>query len=553
MEIGGGMIRAKVFSCLILASVVAACGGGRTDVDARAARTDAPSRGGSVVVGVPSDVQNWNPYLDETAFGEDILSLLYPTLAVEQVDYLEHPPSFAPGLARSWEWSADHRSLTFHLDERARWDDGEPVTSEDVLFSWKVQTAPEIAWSGATIKAEITAVEAIDRHTVQFRFARVYPYQMMDANDGPIVPAHLWRAIPFEQWPETDWTEHAASAGPFRLARHAPQQEIVLERNPSYWHDGLPRLDRVVFRIVPSQSGLVTQLRSGEIDMLSGIPPRDAERLANDSRIELIALPGRSYTYVGWNTRDPRLAEPRVRRALGMAINRAAIVDSVLRGWGRPSIGPVLSEMWAFDPELEPLPFNPDDARRILAEAGWHDGNGDGVLERADGTRFEVELLTNHESDQRQDVCLLVAADLARVGVRVEPRFVDWGTLLDRQERGDFAAYVSTWREGTQVDLWDVWHSSDDPEETYNYVRYANPEVDRLLEAVAEAPDAATQKPLLFEIQEHIVADQPYTFLYEAERLVAVNRRVRGAVINDATPYFNIESWWVGPSAGSGR
>ncbi len=548
-----GMLRARFFSCLCVASVLVACGGGRTEVGTSAAGTTAPQRGGTVVVGVPSDVQNWNPYLDDTAFGDDVLSLLYPSLAVEQVDYREHPPSFAPGLARSWEWSDDHLTLTVHIDPRARWNDGIPVTADDVVFSWQVQTAPEIAWSGATIKADITAVEAIDERTVRFRFTRVYPYQMMDANDGPIVPAHRWRSIPFERWQETDWSETAASAGPFVLARHAPQQEIVLERNPSYWHEGLPRLDRVVFRIVPSQNGLVTQLRSGEIDMMSGVPPRDAERLADDPRIELVALAGRSYTYVGWNTRDPRFAEPQVRRALGLAINRPAIVESVLRGWGRPSVGPVLSDMWAFDPTLEPLPFDPEGARRILSAAGWRDGDGDGVLERADGTPFEFELLTNHESDQRQDVCLLVAADLARIGVRVEPRFVDWGTLLDRQERGDFAAYVSTWREGTQVDLWDVWHSSDNPAETNNYVRYANPEVDRLLEAVAQAPDAATQKPLLFEIQEHIVSDQPYTFLYEAQRLVGISRRIRGAEINDATPYFNIESWWVAAPAGTGR
>ncbi len=547
------MIRARLTWCLCLASAVLACGGARTDVDARAPRSESPRRGGTVVVGVLSDVQNWNPYLDDTSFGDDILSLLYPSLAVEQVDYLEHPPSFTPGLASSWDWSDDHLSLTFHLDERARWNDGQPVTSQDVVFSWQVQTAPEIAWSGATIKATITAVEAVDPHTVRFRFSRVYPYQMMDANDGPIVPAHLWQTIPFQRWQETDWSELAKSAGPFQLARHTPQQEIILERNPSYWRDGLPMLDRVVFRIVPSQSGLVTQLRSGEIDMMSGVPPRDAEGLVDDPRLEVVALPGRSYTYVGWNNRDPRLAEPRVRRALGMAINRAVIVESVLRGWGRPSLGPVLSGMWAFDPKLEPLPFDPDTARRILAEAGWHDADRDGVLERTDGSRFELELLTNHESDQRQDVCLLVAADLAKVGVRVEPRFVDWGTLLDRQERGDFEAYVSTWREGTQVDLGDVWHSSENPAETSNYVRYANPEVDRLLDAVAKATDAATQKPLLIEIQEHIVSDQPYTFLYEAERLVAVNRRIRGAEINDATPYFNIESWWVAQMSGTGR
>lgn len=538
---------------LLLAAVLSAGCPEPPEPTPAAPPTGPPLRGGTVVVGVPSDLESWNPYLTTTAFSSDLLTLLYPTLAVEQNDYREHPPSFAPWLAESWTFSEDGFELTVRLDPRARWHDGTPITSADLLFTWRVQTSPEVGWPGATIKGDITEVAAVDERTVRYRFARRYPYQFMDVNDGHVLPAHLWAEIPFERWERTDWLEAAASAGPFRVARHAPQQEIVLDRNDAYWREGLPYLEHAVFRVVPSQSSLVTLLEAGGVDVVSGLVPSDAVRLAQSARVRVTTFPGRSYTYVGWNVEHPLLGDARVRRALSLAIDREALVDGVLLGFGRLAVGPVLSDMWAFNRTLEGTPHRPEEARRLLAEAGWADRNGDGVVERDDGTPFELELLTNQESDRRRDVAVVIAADLGRIGVRVEPRLLEWGALLARQRHGDFAAYVATWREGTQVDLWDVWHSSDDPEASFNYVRYANPEVDRLLDEVDEAADAAAQKPLFDRIQELIVADQPYAFLFESEGIVGSSWRLQGAEFNDATPYFNMEEWWVSERRTPGR
>ena len=198
----------------------------------------------SVVVGLLADIQSWNPYLAEDAANEEILSLIYPSLAVEQVDYQQHPPSFAPSLAESWDFSEDGLTLTFHLRSDAKWSDGVPVTSEDVLFSWRAQTSEALGWMWSDITDSIEAVEAPDAHTVRYRFTHRYPYQLMDVNDGPIIPAHAWADIPFERWEETDWRELVVSAGPFLPGAHTPQQEIVLERNPLYFVADRPRPPR---------------------------------------------------------------------------------------------------------------------------------------------------------------------------------------------------------------------------------------------------------------------------------------------------------------------
>ncbi len=531
----------------MLALAVACGGGGRPEPAPAPSPAPAPGEprpGGTVVVGILTDVDNWNPFLVSTSTADDVLALLYPTLAVEQVDYREHPPSFAPNLAESWEFSPDGLRLTFRLRPEAAWSDGVPVTARDVVFSWRARISPVLGWGGSELEDRIASVEALDEKTVRFTFQRVYPYRLMDANDGPIVPAHAWEQFPFETWERVDWSRYALSAGPFVLASHEPQQQFVLERNPRYWRAGHPLLDRIVWRVVPDQSGLVTQLKAETIDLVEGIPPTEAEHVRRHPRLDLIVFSDRSYGYVGWNNRVPLFRDRRVRTALTLAIDRTTLLDTVLRGFGSLGVGPVLSTMWAFNARLQPLPHDPARARRLLAEAGWEDHDGDGVLDR-NGQPFRFELLTNSGNQVREDLCLLIRDQLARVGIEVSPRFVEWGALLSRLQRGEFEAYVGAWREATQVDLGPIWHSAPPGTPTMNYVGYADPEVDRLIEKVARLGTIEAQKPVLDRIQALIVRDQPYTFLYEGQRLDGLNLRVRDAVINDATPYFNVDEWWV--------
>ena len=503
-----------------------------------------PAQGGSVVIGVLADAQSWNPYLTEDLDTEQILSLIYPALATEQTDYHLHPPSFEPALARAWSWSEDHLVLTLELDPTARWSDGEPITAHDVVFTWQVQTSPDIGWLYGYSKDFIESMKALTEHTVEVRFTHSYPYQFMDLNDGLIIPAHAWSGIPFDQWADTDWKTQVVAGGPFTLTDHTPQQQITLVRNPEYSDSNLPYLDRVVFRIVPSEQGLTTQILAGEIDFVRSIPPSEISRVRAREGLELVVYDDRSYTHICWNPRNPLLADPAIRYALSTAIDRQTVIDVVYDGFGRIGIGPVLTSFWAFNRDLEALPFEPEKARSILAAAGWADTDDDGFLDKQ-GQTFSIELLAPAENGLRQDIALLVQEDLKRIGVKAEPRIVEWGTLMAAMSDGDFDAVVNHWEEPTQIDLGGLWHSAPPDEPTFNFGRYANPEVDRLLDEVGELTDFAAQKPILDRIQELIVADQPYTFLLENTRLTVHSSRIKGADINAATPFFNISEWYV--------
>ncbi len=533
----------KLLSALALLLVFVACGSEQAPPQNTAADGE-PAPGGTVVVGLLSDVQSWNPYLVEDLDSEHLLALIYPSLAIEQTDYHFHPPSFEPALARSWTWSDDHLVLTLELDPDARWSDGIAITADDVVFTWQVQTSPEINWLYGDGKDFIESVEAVDQDTVRVTYTHDYPYQFMDLNDGLIIPAHAWSKIPFESWAEIDWKEHGLAGGPFRLAGHTPQQEISLERNPVFYRAGLPYLDRLVFRIVPSEQGLMTQLLAGEIDFVRSVGPATLERIRNHQGLELVIYDDRSYTHICWNTQRPHLADPRVRTALTTAIDRETLIDVVYGGFGRVGVGPVLSSFWAFNRELAALPFDPTAARTILANAGWTDTDEDGVVDR-DGKPLIIELLASAENELRQDMAILIQEDLKRIGVKVEPRFVEWGTLMAAMQGGEFDAMINLWEEPTQIDLEGLWHSAPPDEPTFNFGRYSNPDVDRLLREVADVTDFAEQKPLYDRIQKLIVADQPYTFLVENTRITGHSSRIRGAEVNAATPFFNTYEWYV--------
>ncbi len=500
-----------------------------------------PRPGGRLVIGVRGDVSSFNIYTARNAFTMEIADLLYPKLAWEQDDFRQGPPSFAPGIARSWELTDAGRTLTFRLDPSARWADGTPITSWDVLFSHEAARSAQVGWVGREVKEFIEQVTAPDPTTVVYRFSRAYPYQLMDAAEGNILPRAAYGAIPFPRWPEEAFQTAPIPGGPFRLKRYERGALIELERNPHYHGAPRPHLEQVAFRIIPDEAMLVNELLAGGIDVMENVPEDAAARVEASPRLRLVSVPDLSYTYICWNTSRPLLADARVRRALTLAIDRQAIIEGLVPRTGRPSAGPILSFLWAADPGLAPSPYDPAGARKLLAEAGWADSDGDGLLDRQ-GQVFRFELETNQGSGLRQGIVEMVAAQLRQVGVEAVPRFFDFGTFIDRHEQHEFDAFVGSWRESTKVDLRSAFHSAS-RDGGYNYGLYANEKVDALIDQARAEADPAVAGPLWREAQRLIVEDAPYTFLLERDRLHAAPRDLQGFAPGPRSAFAGLAGW----------
>lgn len=517
-----------------LALSLGACSGGGGSPAPPSQADTLPARGGTLVIGSTSDADAWNEYVSQQTLAINLLRRIYARLAQEQGDSREHPPSFAPLLAESWSFSADGLTLSFKLKD-ATWSDGTPITAKDVRFTWTAQTSPAVSWTGASFKERITDVQVVDPHTVAFRFDRSYPEMLADAVEGGILPEHVFGPVPFDAWRTNDWSQVRIGSGPFLLDRWRPGEEIVLVRNPRYVDPERPFVDKVVVRIVPDIGNLETQLAAGALDYVEGVPPQDAERLARTKGLALLTFENPMFDYVGWNGRKKPFDDPEVRRALTLGIDRKAIVDDLLYGYGRVSSGPLLSTWWAADPSLAAFPYDPDEARRILAAKGYDQKHP-----------LAFELTTNAGNRVREAVTLKIQEQLGRIGVKVSPRTFEMKAFRERNVAGNFDAYVAGWRFNGKLDLASIFGGKALPPAGSNVVAYRSAEADRLLAAIGAAADWPAAKDAYAKFARRIHDDQPYTFLYEGKRIAAFGPRLRGMRIDvPSDPLARLESCWI--------
>jgi len=505
---------------------------------------EVPRRGGTAVVATSTDLIGVNELLaGPSPLAADVLRrLLFAQLLDEQADYAEHPPTFAPDLAERFEWSADRKTLTLFLRPEAVWSDGVPITAEDVLFTFDAQRSAEIAWEYAYAKQSIERMEAVDERTVRVHFARPSLSQLTDLNEGAVLPKHVWSALPFSQWRQNPgwFRQHLVTSGPFAIEAWTPQQELVLRRNERYFRSGQPYLDRLVFRVLPDRESQLLQLLAGDVDYIELLTPPEARRVRASGRAAIESYWSRQFNFVAWNLRRPQLADARVRRALTLATDRQGLIDALADGAYRIAASPILSGVWARNPAVQPLPYDPAQARRLFAEAGWEDRDGDGFLDRQ-GKRFRIELTTNSESPIRKDAVLLMQEQLRRVGVEATPRFFEYSTLAERNARGEFDGTLQAFVMDTSLDLSYAFATAADQ----NWGGYSNAEVDRLLRAFQDIADVEEARRCLYRIQEILHTDQPFTFLWEPQRSDGRSRRLRNVHPTVIGAYVNAREWWL--------
>ena len=490
-----------------------------------------PVRGGTLVLGSISDVDAWNETVSAQSFAANLHRRLFLRLAREKAGAGLGPDAFEPELATSWTASPDGSRLTFHLRE-AVWSDGTPLTAEDVRFTWQAQTRPEVGWVGADSKAHVRDVTVDDPRTVTFHFDRAGPFQFAHAVEGGILPRHVYGKVPFQDWRTHDWSKEPIASGPFLLQSHAPGQEIVLVRNPKA-PEPAPRLDKVVIRIVPDVGSLLTQVLAGDLDYVEGIPPREAARVRSTPGVSLVAFDYPMVDYLGWNGAKAPLHDPEVRRALTLAVDRQALVDELLAGFGKVACGPLPSFLPGADPALRPWPHDPEESRRILALKGFGPG----------GKPLKLEAVTNLGNRVREEALVRIQAQLAKVGVDLVPRPLEMATLRTRVSAGDFDATLAGWRWQGSPDLAPIFRSDATP----NLFGYRSADADAALDAAGAATDWNAARQSLATVQAVLHRDQPCTFLWEAQRLAVVSGRVHGATPLPADPLGWLGTAWIEP------
>ncbi|MBD3276156.1 MAG: hypothetical protein GF372_12645 [Candidatus Marinimicrobia bacterium] len=517
--------------------------------------------GGTLIYGSTADVNSLNPYSGIYALERKLSQLMFLSLMQINTD-LE---TYSPELAKSWEFSEDRTELTFYLRNDVHWSDGVKTTAHDVVFSNDVARDRQVSWKNIVLKRMIENVVALDDTTVVFHFSQAYPEQLFDANAGPIVPKHLLQDVPRTEMLSASFNTNPLGNGPFQLKNWRSQEQIEFVRNPAYYKPNKPYLERIVVKIVPDGTTLLTQLKIGAIDFLEYVSPKDFQNLKLDfaqdkSKIQPYTYEGRSYSFIAWNTIDGNVFDPKVhttvellreiphrlfadvevRRAMSMAIDRELIREAIGYGMFVPMTGAISPILWAHDPTLKDLPHNPDSARQILQEQGWIDQDGDGIREK-NGVDFRFTMKTS--TGGGEETIILIQDMLKQVGVLLDIRLEEPFTFFSNLGKKNFDAALLARSGDLKVDLGSLFHS----ESAFgnNFTAYRNPEFDRLNELAKKTMERDRALELWREVQKILIEDQPYTWLYYRKAGSGLHQRFQDVIMDRRGAWVNLDEWWV--------
>lgn len=425
--------------------------------------------------------------------------------------------------------------ILFRLRPDVRFHDGRRLTAEDVKFTYEAIMNPSNLSPRVPDYEPVKEVEAVDPLTVRIVYKRLYSPALGTWAMG-IIPKHLLDKEALEKEARakgrdparfsirhSDFNRRPVGSGPFMFHEWRSDRFVALKAFDGYW-EGAPNYRRYLFRVIPDILTQEMEFYAGTIDSYS-VQPHQVERLASDGRFQAFSGTAFGYTYIGYNMRRFPFEDKRIRRALGMAIDVGKIIDYVLYGQGERITGPFAKQTDYYDQGVEPLPYDPDGALRLLEEAGWKKGEG-GWLEK-EGRRLQFTLITNSGNDLRKAVLAIAQDAWRRIGIDVRTDMVEWSVFIqERINKLDFDAVVLGWQMGIEPDLYQIWHSSQVEPGRLNFVGFKNTDADDLIVRIRQEYDHERQVEDCHRLHRIIAEEQPYTFLYVSRWTAVLDKRI---------------------------
>lgn len=496
-----------------------------------------PEYGGQLVEPSLGDATNLITYIATDSASHEISSKLF----IAPLQY-NKDIELVPWAAESFEVLDEGKHLKFKLKEGIRWTDGVELTAEDVEFTYQLLIDPETPTAYAGDWKTIKEFRRTGRYTFEVFYEKPFSRSLVTwAMD--VLPKHI---LEHENIANTEFSRNPVGAGPYKLKEWLPGRRVVLEANPDYF-EGRPYIDTLVYRSVSDISTQFLELKAGNVDAM-GLTPLQYLRQTvgpewdNYEKYKYLSF---GYSFLGFNLNHPFFLDARVRRAIDFAIDKEEIVKGVLMGMGIPAVGPYKPGTWVHNTAIRDRGYDPEQAKKLLAEAGWMDTDGDGLLDK-DGKPFYFTILTNQGNSQRVKASVIIQERLREIGIKVDIRVVEWASFIHEFiNKGRFDATILAFNILQDPDLYASWHSESMVPNGLNIAGYSNKELDDLIVEGRHCLDREKRKKIYDRIQEILHEDQPFCFLYVPYALPIVNAKVQGVKPAPAGISYNYTEWWI--------
>jgi peptide/nickel transport system substrate-binding protein len=491
--------------------------------------------GGEIVIGSTNEPTTLNPIYPPIGKSLEIENLLFLSLHGRNSE-----GKIVPQLANSWEYSEDFRSITYYLRKDVKWSDGEPVTAEDVKFTFDLIKNPEVGSPLVASVRFIDSVKVLSTYVVCFYFQRVYADELLDSGISPL-PKHILKDV--TDLRNASFNTSPVGNGPYKIATWDRGEIMELVVNEDYYI-GRPPLDKVIFWFASSEEDLSMELLEGNVDIVTDVSPSFYETIKDKEDINIVIKPGHTYTYIGWNLEKDLFKEKKMRLALTYAIDRDRLVKDVLLDLADIAKGPIPPTSWAYDDGLEAISYSPEKANSLLDEMGWALTRFSNIR-RKERVPLTFTLITNKENPIRVAIANFVADELKKVGIDVKTEFLDTPTFITRLVSGEFDAFILGWSIKERIDPTMVWNS-DPNKGKFNLVSYKNSSIDTMIDRGLLTLDRRETKKIWAEFQRIIAEDIPNTFLFYPQEISAASRRVNG-IKEDDTRFIlaSLEYYWI--------
>ena len=458
-----------------------------------------------LVVGVSSDVATINPLYAFDLQEGHLLDLLFLKPAIESWNDSLGIIEFGPSIAESWKINKDSNYITLNLRNNIYWSDGKPITSDDIIFSFDVYSDPKVNSrlygmfenfyrdKAFQIEANKTFRKNSDKSLTIF-FKNFNSFTLLDINHS-IIPKHIYAGIKREDIETAELNFNPVTSGPFKLYKWDRDQKIHLRADSSCFLFNAENIQEIIFKIIPDEYSLITQLKKGEIDLIEDVNSEKAKELVENKNINIGAIKGRNYDYVGWNHIDPIaysqkqnkpnqfFASAKTRKALSFAINRNEIFQSIIGKYGEiydSPISPIFRQY--FDSTLTKTEYDPALAKKLLNEEGWKDYNGDGILEK-NNQKFSFKIYSSADNSIRQYTGTIIKNNLKEVGIDAELMFVEKNELVDGMISRKYNAWISGWSIEIPLKL-DTYWSSNPEKVMLNFSNFSNQELEKIFSEI---------------------------------------------------------------------